>query len=239
MSIINYNNKASKNKGIPMEKMFPAELVSKIRKAPVIAVLVIDSAEDAVPLAKSLLRGGISIIELTLRTPAALDALDRIQSQVPEILAGIGTVLSAEQIIAIKERGAAFGVAPGLNGLVVTAAKEHGLPFAPGIMTPSDIEAAYALGCTVMKIFPAEPAGGINYLTNINAPYAHLGIEYIPLGGVSQSNLQSYLECPAVLGVGGSWLAPRKLIQGKAWDEISRNCEKAAETVIKTRGSNV
>ena len=219
-----------------MEKMFPGELTAKIRSAPVIAVLVIDAAEDAAPLAKALLRGGISIIELTLRTPAAFDALERIRSEAPEILAGIGTILNVEQLRTVKERGAVFGVSPGLNGTVVAAAKELGLPFAPGIMTPSDIEAAHALGCTVMKLFPAEPAGGIDYLNSINAPYAHLGIEYIPLGGVSQNNLRSYLECPEVLGVGGSWLAPRRLIREKAWDEISRNCEKASETVLKVRG---
>ena len=201
-----------------MDKMFPDELKLKIRKAPVIAVLVIDNAEDAVPLAKALLRGGISVMELTLRTPAALDALDKIRSEALEILAGIGTVLNSEQVRTIKERGAAFGVAPGLNGAVVAAAKDLGLPFAPGIMTPSEIETAYALGCTVMKLFPSELVGGINYLNSINAPYAHLEIEYIPLGGVSQNNLQSYLEFPSVLGVGGSWLAPRKLIQEKSWD---------------------
>ena len=220
-----------------MEKMFSDELVAKIRKAPVIAVLVIDNAEDAVPLAKTLLRGGISIMELTLRTPAALDAAKRILSEVPEMVVGIGTILNTDQVKAAKELGAAFGVAPGLNKTVVTAAKECKLPFAPGVMTPSEVEAAYALNCTVMKLFPAESAGGVEYLKNINAPYAHLGIEYIPLGGLSQNNLESYLECPAVLGVGGSWLAPRKLIQEKAWDEILKNCEKASETVIKAKRS--
>ena len=217
-----------------METIFPKETIFKIRKAPVIAVLVIDEAMDAAPLAKALLRGGVSVIELTLRTPAALEALDRIRSDVPEILAGMGTVLNLEQVRSAKERGAAFGVSPGLNSAVVKAAKELELPFAPGIMTPSEVEAAYALGCTVMKLFPSEPVGGIEYLKSINAPYAHLKIEYIPLGGVSLENLQSYLECPCVLAVGGSWLAPRKLIQQKAWDEISRNCEKATEIVNKS-----
>ncbi len=221
-----------------MEKMFPDDLIKRIRSNPVLAVLVIDAAEDAVPLAKALLRGGISIIELTLRTPGALDALERIRSEVPEIVAGIGTILNAEQLQAVKVRGAAFGVAPGLNETVVRAAGELAFPFAPGIMTPSETEAAYALGCTVMKLCPAEPIGGLEYLKNLNGPYAHLGIEYIPLGGISQDNLQSYLEYPAVLGVGGSWLAPRKLIQEKAWDEISRNCEKASEIVMKTRGKH-
>ena len=215
--------------------MFPKETIEKIRKEAVIAVLVIDEVENAVPLAKALRKGGVSIIELTLRTPAALDALERIRAEIPEILAGIGTILNPDQVRSVKERGGAFGVAPGLNNAVVTAAKELALPFAPGIMTPSEIETAYSLGCTVMKLFPSELAGGLEYLKNINAPYAHLGIEYIPLGGLSLENLQAYLEFPNVLAVGGSWLASRKLIQEKAWDEISRNCEKAMDVVNKVR----
>jgi 2-dehydro-3-deoxyphosphogluconate aldolase/(4S)-4-hydroxy-2-oxoglutarate aldolase len=218
-----------------MKELFPDELMSKIRNSPVIAVLVIDDAENAVPLAKSLLRGGISMTELTLRTPAAIDALERIRSELPEIIAGVGTILNVDQVRVVKERGGVFGVAPGLNSAVVKAAQELALPFVPGVMTPSEIETAYGMDCKVMKLFPSEPVGGLEYLKNINAPYAHLGIEYIPLGGVSQNNLQAYLECPVVLGVGGSWLAPRKLIQGKSWDEISRNCEKATETVLKVR----
>jgi 2-dehydro-3-deoxyphosphogluconate aldolase/(4S)-4-hydroxy-2-oxoglutarate aldolase len=218
--------------------MFPEKLIARIQENPVIAVLVIDRVDDAVPLACALVKGGISTIELTLRTPAALDALDRIRAEVPEIVIGIGTILNREQVQTVRERGAVFGVSPGMNPSVIAAAKEFELPFAPGIMTPSEIEAAYALGCTVMKLFPSEPAGGLDYLKSINAPYAHLGIKYIPLGGVSLENLRDYLENPAILGVGGSWLAPRKLIQDKAWDEISRNCEKATETVLKTRGQN-
>ena len=221
-----------------MVPMFTKELISKIQESPVIAVLVIDEVENAVPLARALLRGGIKAIELTLRTPIALEALDRVRSEVPEILAGIGTILTPEQVRAVKERGAAFGVSPGLNSAVVMAAKELALPFAPGIMTPSEIETAYGLGCTIMKMFPFELLGGMEYLKSVNAPYAHLGIKYIPLGGVSLENLESYLECPDVLAVGGSWLAPRKLIQEKAWDKISKNCEEASEIVIKCRRSH-
>jgi len=221
-----------------MEKMFPNELIEKIQKSPIVAVLVIDTEEDAAPLARALLAGGVSAIELTLRTPAALGALERIRSEAPDILAGIGTILNAEQVRSVKDRGAAFGVSPGLNSSVVLAARDIGLPFAPGIMTPSEIEAAYALGCDVMKLFPSEPAGGLDYLKSINAPYAHLGIKYIPLGGVSPENLESYLKSPEILAIGGSWLAPRKLIQEKAWKEISRNCEKAMEIAVKAGRSN-
>ena len=216
--------------------MFSDTLVKKIEKMPVIAVLVIDSAEDAVPLARAMLRGGISAMELTLRTPSAFDALKRIINEVPEMLSGVGTILNTEQVKLCKEADAAYGVAPGFNGDVVRAAQELSLAFAPGNMTPSELEAAYSLGCKVMKLFPAELAGGLEYLNNINAPYAHLDIKYIPLGGVSIDNLQNYLQSPLILAVGGSWLAPRKLIQQKDWDQVSRNCEKAAEIIRKVRG---
>jgi 2-dehydro-3-deoxyphosphogluconate aldolase/(4S)-4-hydroxy-2-oxoglutarate aldolase len=218
-----------------MNTVFNEDLISKIRKASIVAVLMIDNADHAVPLARALIRGGVTAIELTLRTPAALESLKRIRAEVPELLAGVGTILDREQVRQVKEGGALFGVAPGLNGSVVEAAKEYALPFAPGIMTPSEIELAYALGCRVMKLFPAEPAGGLEYLNSINAPYAHLGIGYIPLGGVSLGNLRSYLEHPAIVAVGGSWLAPRKLVQDNDWDRISRNCEAAWKIVSETR----
>lgn len=218
--------------------MFTETLNSRIHQAGVIAVLVIDDVDDAVPLARALLRGGIFAIELTLRTPVAMDALVKIKAEVPEILAGIGTILNGEQVRLVKERGAAFGVSPGLNRAVIQAAKAQGLPFAPGIMTPSDIEAAYEEGCKVVKFFPSEPTGGLTFLKSLAAPYDHLGIKYIPLGGVSLENLRGYLSNPAVLAVGGSWLGPRELIRKKDWDQISRNCEAASAVVAGTRGAN-
>jgi 2-dehydro-3-deoxyphosphogluconate aldolase/(4S)-4-hydroxy-2-oxoglutarate aldolase len=157
--------------------------------------------------------------------------LVRIQSEVPELLTGVGTILNGEQVRLAAEKGAAFGVAPGFNRAVVQAAKARGLPFAPGVMTPSDVEAAYEQGCTVMKFFPAEPAGGLKYLKSLAAPYDHLGIKYIPLGGVSLENLRVYLDNPAVLAVGGSWLGPRELIRRRDWDQISRNSEAASELI--------
>jgi len=218
-----------------MAGLFTNELRSSLREASIIAVLIIDNADDAAPLANALLRGGIKAIELTLRTPAALDALDRICNETPEILAGVGTILNEEQVRTVKAKGAFFGFSPGLNLSVVAAAAQAGLPFAPGIMTPSELESAYEKGCRVVKLFPSEAAGGLLYLKDINAPYSHLGIEYIPLGGVSTANLQKYLEEPSVLAVGGSWLAPRKLIQARDWDQISRNCEEAREIALKVR----
>lgn len=197
-------------------------------RCPVIAVLVVDEAADAVPLARTLLEGGISAMELTLRTPAALDALRMILAQVPEMTAGVGTVLTREQVRGVKAAGAAFGVAPGLNRNVMDEAEKQNLPFAPGIATPSDIEAALEFDCRVMKFFPAEPSGGLAYLESIAAPYQHLGLRFIPLGGLNEANLHHWLASPLVCSVGGSWIAPRKLIQEKNWAEIRKRAEAAA-----------
>ncbi|MDR1148698.1 MAG: bifunctional 4-hydroxy-2-oxoglutarate aldolase/2-dehydro-3-deoxy-phosphogluconate aldolase [Spirochaetaceae bacterium] len=216
--------------------MMDETLTKKIGDAALIAVLVIDDAGDAAVLAKALLRGGVSVIELTLRTPAALEALSNIKTEVPEIVAGIGTILTPEQLRQAKERGAAFGVAPGYNPSVLDAAKKLDLPYAPGVSTASEIEAAYEKGCKTLKFFPSESLGGLSYLKNVNAPYAHLGIRYIPLGGIGIGNMKDYLENEAVLALGGSWLAPRNLINEKNWDKISKNCEEAMKIVRELRG---
>jgi 2-dehydro-3-deoxyphosphogluconate aldolase/(4S)-4-hydroxy-2-oxoglutarate aldolase len=213
------------------------KITKKIEDAALVAVIVVDDAEDAVPLAKALLRGGLSVVELTLRTTAAFDALSNIKTGAPELTVGIGTILMPRQVAEAKNLGAAFGVAPGYNPSVVEFAKKNGFPYAPGVSTASEIEAAYAHGCGTLKFFPAESLGGLSYLKNVNAPYAHLGIRYIPLGGVSAGNLAAYLENEAVLAVGGSWLAPRGLIKEKNWDRISKNCEDAMRIVREVRGN--
>lgn len=160
-------------------------------------------------------------MELTLRTPAALDGLRAIREQVPEMLAGIGTILSTDQVQAVAEAGATFGVSPGTNPRVITAAQERGLPFAPGVCTPSDVEAALELGCRELKFFPAAPIGGLPYLRSMAAPYLHLGVRFVPLGGVNAGNLASYLQDPTILAVGGSWIAPRTLITAEEWQAIT------------------
>jgi len=210
---------------------FPADMVQRIERCGVVAVLVIDDMAHAVPLAQALLAGGIDVMELTLRTPAALDALVAIRRDVPQMLAGIGTVLRPEQVAQVRAAGGAFAVAPGTNRRVVEAAGAAGLPFAPGIATPSDLELALELGCREVKFFPAEACGGIEYLRNIAAPYAHLGVRYIPLGGLNQDNVAKYLQDPWVLAVGGSWLAPRKLVQAGDWSAI-RELAAAARTLV-------
>jgi 2-dehydro-3-deoxyphosphogluconate aldolase/(4S)-4-hydroxy-2-oxoglutarate aldolase len=203
-----------------MNSQLPESVVNRLSACGVVAVLVVDDANDAVPLARALLDGGIDAMELTLRTPAALEALAAIKAHVPEMLAGIGTILRPDQVRQVCDAGAAFGVAPGLNPRVVEAARKISLPFAPGIATPSDLERALEMGCRDVKFFPAEPLGGLKYLKSLAAPYAHLGVRFVPLGGLTLENMGSYLADPLVLAVGGSWLAPRDLIQAGDWGAI-------------------
>lgn len=197
----------------------------------VVVVLMIDRVDDAVPVAESLLSGGVDAMELTLRTEAALPALESITRSVPEMLAGIGTILKKDQVIQAKDSGAAFGVSPGTNIEVIEAAQEAGLPFAPGIMTPSDIERALPFGCEILKFFPAGSSGGIKHLKNISAPYAHLGLKYIPLGGINRENMKDYLKEDIIAAVGGSWIASRDLIDSGQWDQITSNASSAVQAV--------
>ena len=199
----------------------------KLQKSAIIAVLILDRVEDGVPLAEALLAGGVDAMELTLRTPAAIGALKEITARVPGMLAGLGTILTTAQVQEVVDAGAAFGVAPGMNPRIVEAALAAGLPFAPGICTPSDIERALEFDRKFLKFFPAEPSGGLKYLESIAAPYAHLGVKYIPLGGVNPSNCQTWLSHPLVGGIGGSWLAPKPLIAAGNWKAIQDAAEQA------------
>lgn len=215
--------------------LFDSSLSEKVSAAGVIAVLVVDDAADAVPLARALLEGGVGVMELTLRTPAALDALVEIRQHVPEMVAGIGTILSVEQLLRAKECGAAFGVAPGCNPRLLAAAREARLSFAPGVATPTDIEIAVEHGCRLLKLFPAEPLGGLPYLRAMAAPYAHLGLRYIPLGGLTGENAAEYLRDPLIAAIGGSWIAPRELIKAGDWRAVTDRAKAAAALVSGRR----
>jgi 2-dehydro-3-deoxyphosphogluconate aldolase/(4S)-4-hydroxy-2-oxoglutarate aldolase len=212
------------------------ELYARIGRCGLVATITLDNAADAVSLANALLTGGMDVMELTLRTESAYDALAAIKQEVPDILAGVGTVLRIDQLERVAELGADFAVAPGMNPKIVARAAEIGIPFAPGICTPSDIERAIELGCRVLKFFPSEPCGGLKYLQSMAAPYMHLGLKYIPLGGVNVNNLSDYLTNDLVLAAGGSWLAPRDAIEAGDWDAIMSNTKQAVELVNKIRG---
>jgi 2-dehydro-3-deoxyphosphogluconate aldolase/(4S)-4-hydroxy-2-oxoglutarate aldolase len=218
-----------------MSMALDSEVARQLHEAGVVAVLIVDRVEDAVPLAEALLRGGIRAMELTLRTPVALDALRAIRREVPAMLAGVGTILTPEQVDAVVEAGGAFGVAPGFNPRVVGRAGEVGLPFAPGIATPTDIELAVEAGCRLLKYFPAQSLGGLKHLKGMAAPYQHLNIRYFPLGGINSGNLADYLASPLVHAVGGSWLAPRDVIIEGGWDRIAATAREATDQVLEIR----
>lgn len=209
------------------------EVSRKIDETKVIAVLVVDKVEHAHPLANALLAGGIDTIELTLRTDAALDAAKTIKKDFPDICLGIGTVLTVDQVKAVADLDVDFAVAPGCNPKVVEAAKKHELSFAPGVMTPSDIEIAVDLGCRVLKFFPAESIGGLPYLKNISGPYMHLDLKFIPLGGLNINNAGNYLGSPLVTALGGSWIAKRDMIQGEQWEQITKNAREIRDLVTR------
>lgn len=211
------------------------EMIKKVDEAGVVAVLVIDDVNDAVPVARALMAGGVTAIELTLRTPVAFEAAKLIKAEVPEMTLGFGTVLTVAQAEACAEVGADFAVAPGCNPKVIKAAIAAGLSFAPGITTPSEIEMAVELGCRVLKLFPAETSGGMTNLKNMVAPYSYLGLTFIPLGGLNIANAASYLESPLITAIGGSWIAKQDLIKAKNWDLITKNAQEITNLITKIR----
>lgn len=216
--------------------IFPESLAGRIARGGNVAVAVVEDPDRAVPLARALLAGGVDTIELTFRTPRAAEALRRVASEVPEALVGAGTVLSPAQLREAKEAGAAFAVAPGFNPDVVRAAADMGLPFAPGVMTPSEIEGACALGCTrLLKFFPASVAGGLAGLRTLAAPYRHIGIRFLPLGGLKRENTAEWLADPLVAACGGSWIAPAALVAAGDWAAIEENARAASAAAAAAR----
>lgn len=202
-----------------------------ISRKKIIAVLTIEDANDAVPVANALKAGGVTAIELTLRTPAALEAIKLIRAEVEGVTVAAGTVLRPEQIDDVVKAGADFAVSPGTNPRVIKAAKDAGLFFAPGIMTPSDIECALELGCKLLKFFPAGTSGGMKHLKAMSAPYNHLGLKYIPLGGITCSNVKETLSEKIIAAVGGSWLASPDLIKAKNFDKIQALASEAIAAI--------
>jgi 2-dehydro-3-deoxyphosphogluconate aldolase/(4S)-4-hydroxy-2-oxoglutarate aldolase len=201
----------------------------------VIPVIAIESIDHALPLADALIEGGLPVIEITFRTEAAAEVIDTLNRERPELLIGAGTLLRPENVDAAKAAGARFGVAPGLNPEIVSCAREVGLPFTPGVATPSDIEQALNLGCSYLKYFPAEALGGVNLLKALQGPYAHTGVRFIPTGGISENNLESYLALQTVCAVGGTWIAKPDDLKVGRWEAIQSRCRVAVETVARLR----
>lgn len=182
-------------------------LAAELAKLKVVPVLVLESVEEGLKIGRILMENGLPGAEVTFRTPAAADAIRALREAYPEMIVGAGTVLDEKSLAAAAEAGACFAVAPGFNPKVVAAAAERGMAFAPGVATPSELEAAYEAGCPFLKFFPAEQLGGITMLKSMAAPYMHLGIKFMPTGGVTRENAAEYLAFKAVAAVGGTWLA--------------------------------
>lgn len=204
--------------------MLPIDAV--MTAGPVIPVLVIERAEDAVPLARALLAGGVRTLEITLRTPVALEAIRRIAAEVEGALVGAGTVLNVRDLQAAKAAGATFAVSPGLTEALAHASGHEGLPLLPGVATGSEIMLGLDLGLTRFKFFPAETSGGAPAVKAFGGPFAR--VRFCPTGGITTKNAADYLGLPNVVCVGGSWLAPADAVEAGDWARIEGLAREAA-----------
>jgi 2-dehydro-3-deoxyphosphogluconate aldolase/(4S)-4-hydroxy-2-oxoglutarate aldolase len=193
---------------------------------PVIPVIIVDDLRQAVPLAEALVAGGVRVLEITLRTPVALQAIRTIAAEVQDAIVGVGTITRPEHFTDAVAAGACFGVSPGLTPVLVEAARASGLPLLPGVMTPSDVIAARSAGFTELKLFPAEQAGGIGMLKALGSPFPD--VTFCPTGGVTPESAPRYLALSNVACVGGSWLAPKDAVAAGNWDEITTLARAAA-----------
>ncbi|MBV8468103.1 MAG: bifunctional 4-hydroxy-2-oxoglutarate aldolase/2-dehydro-3-deoxy-phosphogluconate aldolase [Burkholderiales bacterium] len=197
-----------------------------MRAAPVMPVIVLDDAGYAVPLAHALVAGGLRVLEVTLRTPAALESVRAIARSVPDAILGVGTVTRGEQFAEARDAGAVFAVTPGLTDDLARAAKAAGMPLLPGVMTPSEVIAARAAGFDALKLFPAEQAGGIGMLKAMAGPFPD--VLFCPTGGVTLASAPQYLALPNVACVGGSWVVPKDQIAAGNWGAITELSRQAA-----------
>lgn len=212
-----------------------SDLFHKIEAIGVVPVVAIESVDHAVPLADALLEGGLPLAEITFRTPAAAEVIARMTESRPDLLVGAGTILDRASIVAAKEAGATFGLSPGFDPEVVFEAAVLKLPFAPGIMTPSELGAALRRGTRLLKFFPAGIAGGPAALEGIVAPFRHLGPRFIPTGGVSEGTIGDWLSRPYVLAVGGTWIARTEDIREGRWADITARARRAVVAVQTAR----
>jgi 2-dehydro-3-deoxyphosphogluconate aldolase / (4S)-4-hydroxy-2-oxoglutarate aldolase len=203
------------------------KLLSLLDGQPVIPVLKIERAADAAPLARALARGGLKMIEITLRTPDALEAIRRASSEVEEAVVGAGTILSAAQFEEAANAGSRFIVSPGITREVLAAGRDSDVPLLPGAITPSEIMTAQEAGLDFLKFFPAEQAGGAAFLKSLASPFS--GIRFCPTGGIGVGNAREYLDLPNVACIGGSWVAPDNLVKAGKWDEIEALARQASQ----------
>ncbi|MBK8905810.1 MAG: bifunctional 4-hydroxy-2-oxoglutarate aldolase/2-dehydro-3-deoxy-phosphogluconate aldolase [Anaerolineaceae bacterium] len=201
------------------------EILQQLGQIKIIPVIALDRAETAVPLGEALLAGGLPCAEITFRTAAAAEAIEKMRTAFPEMLVGAGTVLTAEQAQKAQEAGANFIVTPGFDAAVVDWCLARSVPITPGVITPTDINQALAKGLDVLKFFPAEAAGGIKLLKAIAAPY--VGVKFIPTGGIGANNLADYLRLPMVHACGGSFMVKKEWLAAGQFDKVKEATEQA------------
>ncbi len=193
----------------------------------VLPVIVLQSAEEAVPLANAMLEGGIDVLEITLRSKAGLPAIEAIAKALPEVAVGAGTVLSAADLRAARDAGAQFALSPGATPDLLQAGQTTGIPFVPGVMTPSEVLSALSAGFELLKLFPAAQAGGLGMLRALAGPFPQL--RFCPTGGITLENFGAFLALPNVSIVGGSWLTPASMVQSKDWAGLQRLAQQATD----------
>ena len=191
-----------------------------LNQAPVVPVIVIDQLEQAVPLARALVEGGLPVLEVTLRTDVAMQAIHEISQAVTGAIVGVGTVTRPEQFQQSIEAGARFAVSPGLTDALLAASRDVNLPFLPGVFTPSEVMRAHEQGFKALKLFPAQQAGGIGMLKAMNGPLPE--VKFCPTGGIGADNFIDFLKLPNVACVGGSWVCPANAVQNQDWAQITQ-----------------
>ena len=206
-------------------------IVETLGRAGIIPVIVIEKEEQAVPLAKALVKGGLPVLEVTFRTKAAAAAIAAIRREVPEAVVGAGTVLTVEMLRAAKAAGAVFGVAPGFDPAIIAEAKAQDFPFCPGIATASELSQALTAGCTMVKFFPAEAAGGVKMIKNLLGAFRFTGVRFMPTGGVNPANVADYLAVPEIACCGGTWIVPKDALAAGDYAKIEQLAAEAAALV--------
>jgi 2-dehydro-3-deoxyphosphogluconate aldolase / (4S)-4-hydroxy-2-oxoglutarate aldolase len=212
----------------------PNAVLAELRRSGLNAVIVIDDAKDAVRMARALQDGGLTCIEITMRTAAALKAIENIAAEVPGVVIGAGTVLTPANARDAVAAGARFCVSPGFNPEMVDHCVENDIPVFPGIATPTEIESALRHGVSVLKVFPSEALGGVNYIKAIAGPFG--SVEFLPSGGISAENLANYLAYDRVVACGGSWMATQSMIKSGQFDRIRDEAAKAVAIAATVKG---
>ena len=206
--------------------------IEKLSAIKIVPVLVLNDVDSGLKMCEVLAECGLPAAEITFRTTAAEAVIKAAASRFPELYLGAGTILNTHDLHRAFDAGAKFAVAPGFNPTIVKEAVANGFAFAPGVCTPSEVEQAMEFGCRFLKFFPAEASGGVNFLKSLIAPYKHLGVRFMPTGGVSTANVEEYLKLKEVVAVGGTWLGKSSDIEAGNWDAI-RNAVRAAVELSK------